>query len=67
MSENVPVTDEFYILAGSAHADDRTLVLKHGETFGLFDHYGDIHPHGLGEQGVYHEGTRFLSKFNLRV
>ncbi|PYS37943.1 MAG: amylo-alpha-1,6-glucosidase [Acidobacteria bacterium] len=67
MSEVSPVVDEFYILAGAAHADDRTHVLKHGETFGLFDHYGDIHPHGLGEQGVYHEGTRFLSKLDVRV
>jgi glycogen debranching enzyme len=67
VSEVVPVTDEYYILADAAHADDRTHVLKHGETFGLFDHYGDIHPHGMGEQGIYHEGTRFLSKFNVRV
>jgi glycogen debranching enzyme len=67
VSEVIRAIDEFYILAGAAHADDRTHVLKHGETFGLFDHYGDIHPHGLGEQGIYHEGTRFLSKLALRV
>jgi glycogen debranching enzyme len=67
VSEAVPVVDEFYILADAAHADDRTHVLKHGDTFGLFDHYGDIHPHGLGEQGIYHEGTRFLSKLNVRI
>ena len=67
MSEVIPAIDEFYILAGAAHADDRTHVLKHGDTFGLFDHYGDIHPHGLGEQGIYHEGTRFLSKLDLRI
>jgi glycogen debranching enzyme len=67
VSEVVPAIDEFYILAGAAHADDRTHVLKHGDTFGLFDHYGDIHPHGLGEQGIYHEGTRFLSKLDLRI
>jgi len=67
VSEVVPAIDEFYILAGAAHADDRTHVLKHGETFGLFDHYGDIYPHGLGEQGIYHEGTRFLSKLALHI
>jgi len=67
VSEVIPAIDEFYILAGAAHADDRTHVLKHDDTFGLFDHYGDIRPHGLGEQGIYHEGTRFLSKLDLRI
>ena len=35
-------------------------MLKHGDTFAVFDHYGDIKPGGLGEEGLYHEGTRFL-------
>lgn len=46
--------------------DDRTKVLKKGGTFAVFDRYGDIHPIGLGEQGIYHEGTRFLSRLSLR-
>jgi glycogen debranching enzyme len=61
------VEDRFYILASSSLADDRRLVLKHGETFGVFDHYGDIKPIGLGEEGVYHEGTRYLSTMVLRL
>jgi glycogen debranching enzyme len=51
----------FRILAASSLADERTRVLKHGDTFGVFDHYGDIKPEGLGEEGLYHDGTRFLS------
>ncbi len=51
----------FRILAASSLADERTRVLKHGDTFGVFDHYGDIKPGGLGEEGLYHDGTRFLS------
>ena len=31
------------------------------------DHYGDIKPGGLGEEGLYHEGTRFLSLFLLEM
>ena len=50
-----------HILAASSVADERTRVLKHGDTFAVFDHYGDIKPGGLGEEGLYHEGTRFLS------
>jgi glycogen debranching enzyme len=51
----------FRILAASSLADERTRVLKHGDTFGVFDHYGDIKPGGLGEEGLFHDGTRFLS------
>jgi glycogen debranching enzyme len=49
------------ILMASVAADDRTRVLKHADAFGVFDHRGDIVPAGLGEQGLYSEGTRFLS------
>jgi len=44
---------------------DRTRVLKHGDTFAVFDHRGDITRGGLGEQGLYHHGTRHLSRFRL--
>jgi glycogen debranching enzyme len=53
--------DQYYILATSPAADEHGLVLKHGDTFAVFDHFGDIKPTGLGEVGLYHEGTRYLS------
>jgi glycogen debranching enzyme len=56
-----PELDPFYVQASSPTADETARVLKHGETFAVFDHYGDIKPVGLGEEGVFHEGTRFLS------
>jgi glycogen debranching enzyme len=59
--------NRFYIVATSPLADEATRVLKHGDTFAVFDHYGDITTGGLGEQGVYHEGTRFLSSCLLRL
>jgi glycogen debranching enzyme len=62
VEEIISVNDQFYILASSSMADDRTRVLKHGETFGVFDRYGDIQPVGRGTQGVFHQGTRFLSR-----
>jgi glycogen debranching enzyme len=67
VNEVIEVNNEFYILAGSSLADDRAFVLKSGEMFGLFDHYGDIRAYGLGEQGVFYEGTRFLSLLELRI
>lgn len=63
----IRIGGEHYILATSALADTRTHVLKHGETFGIFNPYGDIQHIGLGEQGLYHEGTRFLSRFEFNL
>jgi glycogen debranching enzyme len=61
MNDVIRLTDEFYILATASTAEE-TRVLKDGESFGVFDHRGDIEQTGLGEQGIYHEGTRFLSR-----
>jgi glycogen debranching enzyme len=57
----------WHILAASCPADEHTRVLKHGDTFAVFDHYGDIKRGGLGEEGLYHEGTRFLSCLLLEL
>jgi len=59
--------NEFYIRAESSLADTRTLVLLHNDTFAVFDRYGDIQPVGLGEQGLFHQGTRYLSKLEIEV
>ncbi len=67
MDEVIKVADHFYILAGSDRVDDRTRVLKEGETFAIFDRRGDIHALGIAEYGLYHEGTRFLSRMELTV
>jgi len=55
------------ILATSSRADDRTRVLKHCESFAVFDRGGSIRPVGLGETGLFHEGTRYLSAFELFI
>jgi hypothetical protein len=65
--EVVSLHEQHYIQATSSRADDRTRVLKHDETFAVFDRFGDVQPVGLGEQGVYHDGTRFLSRLELRL
>ena len=65
--EIIRIQDKFYILATSALADDHNRVLKHDETFVVSDRYGDIKQVGAGEEGLYHEGTRFLSSLVLRL
>src|SRR5689334_16622142 len=67
LDDIIQVEDQFYILATAAAAEDRVRVLKHGDTFAVFDRYGDSRPVGLGEEGVYHEGTRYLSRLELRL
>ncbi len=59
--------NQFYIRAESSLADTRTLVLLHNDTFAVFDRYGDIQPVGLGQQGLFYEGTRYLSKLEIEV
>ncbi|PKQ29482.1 MAG: amylo-alpha-1,6-glucosidase, partial [Actinobacteria bacterium HGW-Actinobacteria-10] len=59
--------EDFYIVTTSSSIDDRTLVLKHGDTFAVFDLFGDIGAHGAGDGGLYHRDTRHLSRFRLRV
>jgi len=67
MKDVIQINDQWYVLATSSRADDRTWVLKDGESFALFDRYGDIQHIGMGEQGIYHEGTRYLSCFEFSV
>jgi glycogen debranching enzyme len=67
MEEIIRVQDQFYILATSSRVLEHSRVLKHGDTFAVFDRFGNIQPIGLGEQGLYHEGTRYLSRLELRL
>jgi glycogen debranching enzyme len=65
VSEVIRVRGQYYILATSPLADDRSRVLKQGETFSIFDPYGDIRRLGRGEQGIYHKGTRHVSRATM--
>jgi glycogen debranching enzyme len=61
----IPEEDRYSIAARSALT---TRVLKHGDMFGVFDRHGDIRSMGMrGAEGLYHEGTRFLSLLRLRL
>lgn len=67
MEEVIRYQDHWYILAGSSRADGRRQVLKHNDTFGLYDRFGDVQPIGASGAGLYHEGTRFLSLYELTI
>jgi hypothetical protein len=67
LDEVLRVEDRYYILSTSSLADDRVRVLKHGDTFAVFDRRGDIETYGTGVPGVYHDETRHLSQWILRL
>lgn len=56
------INQEFYVRATSSLADDRTRVLKYGETFAVFNRYGDIESVGTMQFGLFHMETRHLSR-----
>jgi glycogen debranching enzyme len=55
----------FTIIADSERPITPLRVLKHGDSFAVFDPRGDIVPSEASEEGLYHDGTRFLSRFEL--
>ena len=58
---------QYYIVAPEIPIPERTLVLKQDGTFGLFNEFGDIDTRARQDEGLYHEGTRFLSRFALSL
>lgn len=67
MAKIIKIEDNYYISANSTYADDRVLILNSGDTFGVFDRWGDILHLGKDVQGIYHKGTRFVSELELRL
>ncbi len=66
-TEHFRPDEDFYIVAASSRTAEVTRVLKQGDTFAVFNEHGDIEKAGLGEEGVYHLGTRHLSRFRLAL
>jgi glycogen debranching enzyme len=58
---------EYYILAQEVPVPERIHVLKQDDTLGLFNEFGDIAAGARREEGLFYEGTRYLSQFALRI
>lgn len=67
MEHTITFGGQHYVAAISSRLDNRTLTLKHGDSFAVFDRFGDIQSLGQGEQGLYHEDMRHLSHMELRL
>ena len=55
------------IRARAALAERRPAILKHGDSFGLFDPHGDVVGDADIAEGLYHRDTRHLSRFHLLI
>ena len=59
--------ESFAITAAASLQDVRRLILKHGDSFGVFDKTGDaLSGPGIAE-GLFHRDTRHLSHFAVTV
>src|SRR5687767_233762 len=65
MGDAVRLDEQFGILTETDRSPTPLRVLKHGDTFAVFDPHGDLVPSAASEHGLYHEGTRFLSRLEL--
>lgn len=62
-----PASLDFYTPVTSPLLVKRPRTLKHGDTFSVFNHLGDVAPGHLSPEGLYHHDTRHLSGFQLLV
>jgi len=54
-------------MAETSVADAETAVVKHGDTFAVLDRHGDIGFGQATEHGIFHDGTRMLSRLGLTL
>jgi len=67
MTTEIENGDRYHVAASKSLATSGTHVLKHNDTFAVVNRFGDIVPSEHGEQGIYHQGTRFVSRLELRI
>lgn len=58
---------QFFIPAAVSLQERRPRTLKHGDTFGLFDHNGDALGGPNSPEGLFDRDTRYLSKLLLTI
>ncbi len=59
--------EPFSVSAAVSLQERRYRTIKNGDTFGVFDHGGDILSVPGGTDGLYHRDTRHLSRFELTL
>jgi len=58
---------QFAVASQSSLQERRPRMLKHGDTFGVFDHNGDVLSGEGSPDGLFHRDTRHLSHLDLLI
>jgi len=58
---------QYRIEATGGFREPRPRILKHGDTFAVFNAFGDIAGGNGSPDGLYHNDTRYLSQLELRL
>lgn len=66
-SERIRVGEDYYLLASALAPRRPQMLLNHQRSFAIFDLAGDIPLAGREPYGLFHRGTRFLDRFELRL
>jgi glycogen debranching enzyme len=67
LPQNTDETASFYIQATESILERWPRTLKQGDTFAMFDAWGDIVAPGATPGGVFHNDTRYLSGVQLLI
>ncbi|HKA56928.1 MAG TPA: amylo-alpha-1,6-glucosidase [Candidatus Binatia bacterium] len=65
--EHVRLEEEYYLLASASAQRRPQALLNHAESFAIFDLAGDIPLAYRDSYGLFHRGTRFLHRYELRL
>jgi glycogen debranching enzyme len=65
MADTLKLAEQYDILSEAERSPTAVRVLKHGDSFAVFNPHGDITPTPANDHGLFHAGTRFLSRFEL--
>jgi glycogen debranching enzyme len=63
----IQIDGRWYVLATAARGEEQPQALKRDEVFALFDRYGDVAPWEGGDQGLFVNDTRYLSRLELLI
>ena len=67
VESGIETPEAFSVSAAVSLQERRYRTIKSGDTFGVFDHGGDILSVPGGTDGLYHRDTRHLSRFELTL
>jgi len=65
--EIIHLNEDYYLLASAVAQRQPQVLLSHADSFAIYDLAGDIPRAALQSYGLFHGGTRFLSRCDLRV